>query len=76
MMAVIVALIMENVLIINNAVVNMVIVTFQMLIVDQNVKASLDCATALTINVVNSMVGIKMINAAVNGLLWYIKLTL
>ena len=68
-MAVVVALIMENVLMINNVVVNLAIVTFRMLIVDQNVKVNLDYATALTIDVVNNMVGVKVINAAVNGVI-------
>jgi len=65
MMAVVVAKIMESVLMINNVEVNMAIVTFRMLIVDQNVKVNLGYATALTINVANNMV----INSAVNGVI-------
>jgi len=65
MMAVVVAKIMESVLMINNVEVNMAIVTFRMLIVDQNVKVNLGYDTALTINVANNMV----INSAVNGVI-------
>jgi hypothetical protein len=69
MMAVVVAKIMESVLMINNVEVNMAIVTFRMLIVDQNVKVNLGYATALTINVANNMVDVKVINSAVNGVI-------
>jgi len=57
-MAVFVALIMENDVIINNVVVNMAIVTSRMFIEDQNVKVNLDYAMALTINVVNNIVDV------------------
>jgi len=69
MMAVVVAKIMESVLMINNVEVNMAIVTFRMLIVDQNVKVNLGYDTALTINVANNMVDVKVINSAVNGVI-------
>ena len=54
---------------INNVEVNMAIVTFRMLIVDQNVKVNLGYDTALTINVANNMVDVKVINSAVNGVI-------